>query len=87
MEVTVSEAKAKFFDLSEKAAQGNDVIISKRGRPQSVIIGYQKYEGYKKTKIAEQLELIKQIRKHRSKQKLQPDCVEIIRELRQGDTE
>lgn len=81
---TASDAKAKFFEISEKAAKGIDVIISKKGEPQTVLISYEKYNEIKQSLKKRHLELLEQIREHREKQKPQSDSVPLIQELRQG---
>lgn len=82
--VTASEAKANFFEVSEKAAKGEEVVISKKGIPQTVMISYARYRRYRETEKKKKLQVLDQIAKHRRSQKVQADSVELISELRQG---
>lgn len=82
--ITVSDAKAKFFEITERAAKGNDVVISKKGEPQIVLMSYEKYTEIQQSLKQRHRELLEKIADHRAAQKLQADSVPLIHELRQG---
>lgn len=84
MEINISLAKAKLFELSQKAHGGNEIIISKNGKPQSVLIGFEKYRDYHDSILKRQNELLERIRAHRRKQRPQTNSTKILRELREG---
>lgn len=82
--ISVSEAKAKFFKVTERAGQGKEIIILKKGSPQTVIMSYEKYKSYKEAAKNKNLELADRIKQHRNQQKLQSDSAPLIEKLRQG---
>ncbi len=42
--VSSTQAKARFSELVERSAQGDEIIVQRRGKPVAVILSYETYQ-------------------------------------------
>jgi prevent-host-death family protein len=81
--IPISEAKAHLYDLSEKVSKGKELILSKKGRPAAVLMGYEHYLEWQKQAQSKARSWLGRLKKHREEQKLQTSSVDLIRSLRE----